>query len=156
MVDGLPVVDGLLRHPERRMSPDGPLHVRHSRAMQQWHAEAEPLIGRLMKAEDDLVSVSEAPAIVVVASCDQLDAAVRHAQLWLQGHCCPDQEYGIYLVELITACFGLCVVLKMVAAEAPQGQWIANHDLVERVGTKLMDKIEQANRARHNLSRWDP
>ena len=122
--------------------------------MQQWHAEAQPLIGRLMKAEDDLVSVSGAPAIVVTASCDQLDAAVRHAQLWLQGHCCPDQEYGIYFVELITACYGLCVVLKMVAGEAPEGRWVGNHDLVERVGTNLMDRIEQANRARQYLTRW--
>jgi hypothetical protein len=120
--------------------------------MQQWNAEAQPLIDRLMRAEDALLAVSEAPAVVVRASCDQLEAAVRQAQLWHQQYRCPDQEFGIYFVGLISACLGLSAVMQMVAREAPDGQWIGNHDLVERIGTNFMDRIEQANKARKYLS----
>jgi len=120
--------------------------------MQRWNAEAQPLIDRLMHAEDALLSVSEAPAVVVRASCDQLDAAVRHAQQWHQTHRCPDQEFGVYFVELMSACLGLSAVMHMVAREAPEGAWIGNSALVERVGTNFMDRIEQANKARKYLS----
>lgn len=123
--------------------------------MQLWQGEARPLIDGLGRAEDALLEVSEAPAVVVRASCDQLQAAIRHAQLWLQENRCPDQELGVYFVELISACLGLCAVMQMVAHEAPEGQWIGNHDLVERVATNLMDRIEQATRARIQLQRWD-
>jgi hypothetical protein len=122
--------------------------------MQQWQASARPLIDRLTSSEEALVSVSEAPAVVVLAACDQLQAAVRHTQLWLQVNRCPDQEFGIYFVELISACLGMCAVMQMVAREAPEGQWIGNHDLVEKVATNLMDRIEQATRARLHLQQW--
>jgi hypothetical protein len=122
--------------------------------MQVWHTQAQPLLNALIQGEDALLAVSEAPAVVVLASCDQLEAAVRHAQLWLQGHRCPDQEFGIYFVELISACLGLCAVMQYVSTEAPEGQWVDNHDLVDRVGTNLMDRVEQAKRARNFLQLW--
>jgi hypothetical protein len=122
--------------------------------MQAWLEQAQPLVDALVACEDALLAVSEAPAVVVLASCDQLEAAVRHAQLWLQGHRCPDQEFGIYLVELISACLGLCAVMQYVSTEAPEGAWVGDHDLVERVGTNLMDRVEQARRARNFLQLW--
>lgn len=124
-------------------------------AMHRWHAEAQPILARLMAAEDALLSASEGPAVVITASSDQLHAAVWHTQLWLQAHRCPDTEFGMYCAELTSACLGLCAVMQMVAREAPEGQWIGDHDLVERVGTNLLDRIEQANRARRYLGKWN-
>jgi hypothetical protein len=122
--------------------------------MQVWHAQAQPLLENLIKAEDDLLSVSEAPAVVVIAYCDQLEAAIRHAQMWLQDHRCPDQEFGIYFFELLSACLGLSAVMQYVSAEEPEGRWIGNQRLVDMVGGNLMDRIEQARKARNFLLLW--
>jgi len=71
--------------------------------MLRWRAEAWPVLTALMDAEDRLISRSEGPAVLVQASCDQLDAAVRHTQSWVDGHRCPDTKFGLYVAELIAS-----------------------------------------------------
>ena len=119
-----------------------------SMALAQWRAEARPIVTALIDAEDMLISRSERPAVVVTALCDQLDAAVRHAQSWLDAHRCPDVKFGTYFDELIAASRGMWAIMQVVAREAPAGEWIGNRDLADKVGTNLMDRIEQARRAR--------
>ena len=86
-------------------------------------AQAGPIVRSLMEAEDRLVSTSESHAVVVLASCDQLQAAVDHTHTWLGSHRCPDDNFGLYLRELISACRGLCAIMTMVVREVPEGQW---------------------------------
>ena len=122
--------------------------------MARWRTEAEPYLDRLIRAEDSLIDVSEGTAPVVLAACDQLTAAVRHLQWWVQAHRCPDRKFAAHVAELVSAGAGLCAIMQMVAREAPDGHWIGDRDLLERVGTNLMDRIEQANRARAHLREW--
>jgi hypothetical protein len=122
--------------------------------MERWHETARPYVERVIRAEEALVDVSEGTAVLVHASCDQLTAAVTDLQLWLQSHRCPDGEYAAYVADLQSAGVGLCVIMQLVVREAPDGRWIGNHDLVERVATNLMDRIEQADRARIYLQGW--
>jgi hypothetical protein len=122
--------------------------------MQQWQVEAWPILTVVMEAEDRLMSGSEGPAVVVRALCDQLDAAVRHAQSWLGEHRCPDTKFAVYCNELISASRGMWAVMHLVAREAPEGQWIGNRDVTDKVGTNLVDRIEQATRARVYLRQW--
>jgi hypothetical protein len=122
--------------------------------MQTWRADVEPYLDRVIRAEEALIEVSEGPAIVVLASCDQLAAAARQLQWWIQAHRCPDREFAVYLSELLSASVGLCAIMQLVARESPDGTWLGNHDLLERVATNLLDRIEQANRARAYLQEW--
>jgi hypothetical protein len=125
--------------------------VKRSSATQRWRADAWPVLTALMHAEDMLISGSEGPAVVVGALCDQLDAAVRDAQSWLAAHRCPDGKLGAYSNELISASRGMLAIMQLVAREAPEGRWIRNRELADRVGTNLMDRIEQATNARIHL-----
>jgi hypothetical protein len=124
------------------------------RSVQRWLSEAWPIARGLMEAEDRLVSASESPAVVVVAACDQLNAAVNHAQAWLDSRRCPDDNFAINFKELIGACRGLSAIMQMVAREAPEGRWIGNQELADRVGENFMDRIQQASRARLYLQQW--
>lgn len=128
----------------------GTIGVRRRRSMnlRQWRTEARPIVTALIAAEDMLISRSERPAVVVWSLCDQLDAAVSHAESWLEAHRCPDAKFGTYFVELIAASRGMWAIMQVVAREAPGGEWIGNRDLADKVGTNLMDRIEQARRAR--------
>jgi hypothetical protein len=128
--------------------------MKHRRALQRWHAEAGPILRALMTAEDMLISGSEGPALVVEALCDQLLAAVAHAQSWLGSHRCPDAKLGVYVTELVSASRGMWAIMQMIAREAPRGEWFADRDLVEKVGTNLADRIEQATRARMYIRQW--
>jgi hypothetical protein len=123
--------------------------------MQRWRAEAWPILMALMGAEDKLISGSEAPAVVIVALCDQLDAAVSHAQSWISDHRCPDIRFGVYCNELISASRGMRAIMQLVAAEAPSGDWIGNRDLTDKVAHNLVDRIEQATKARSYLRLWE-
>ncbi len=107
-----------------------------------------------MEAEDRLISTSESPAVVVLAACDQLNAAVNHAQTWLGSRRCPDDNFGINFRELISACQGLSAIMQHVTREAPEGRWIANQELADRIGENFMDRIQQASRARLYLQQW--
>jgi hypothetical protein len=107
-----------------------------------------------MEAEDRLISVSEAPSVVVLASCDQLGAAVSHAQAWLRSRRCPDDNFSTNLEELISACRGLCAIMQLVSREVPEGRWTGNRDLTDRVGENFMDRVQQASRARLYLQQW--
>jgi len=127
---------------------DGRVRRRRSTGLLQWRAEARPIVTALIDAEDMLISRSERPAVAVTALCDQLDAAVTHAESWLEVHRCPDAKFGTYFVELIAASRGMWAIMQVVAREAPAGEWIGNRDLADKVGTSLMDRIEQARRAR--------
>jgi citrate lyase beta subunit len=104
---------------------------RGKRAVERWLGEAWPVVRSLMEAEDRLLVVSEAPSVVVLASCDQLAAAVTHAQTWLRTRRCPDDNFGTNLEELISACRGLCAIMQMVTREAPEGQWTGHRDLTD-------------------------
>jgi hypothetical protein len=128
--------------------------VKRRRALQRWRAEAWPILASLMTAADDLVSGSEEPAVLVQALCDQLDAAVRHAQLWLGAHRCPDAKVRLYCYELISASRGLGAIMQMVAKEAPEGQWMDNRALTDKICPNLVDRIEQATRARTYIRQW--
>ncbi len=122
--------------------------------MQRWRAEAWPILTALMVAEDDLISRAEEPAVLIRALCDQLDAAVRHAQVWLGVHRCPDAQFRIYCYELISASRGLGAIMQMVARESPEGRWMGNRALTDKVGLNLVDRIEQATKARAYLRQW--
>jgi hypothetical protein len=128
--------------------------VRRSGAIQRWSAEARPFLTALIGAEDELISRSERPAVVVRALCDQLDAAVMHARTWHVSHRCPDAKLGVYFNELISASQGMSAIMQLVAVEAPGGGWIGNHEVAEKVGANLMDRIAQATRARRYLREW--
>ena len=65
----------------------------------------------------------------------------------------PD-NFGLYLRELISACRGLCAIMTMVVREAPEGQWIGNREVADKVGENFMDRIQQASRARLYLQQW--
>ena len=93
------------------------------RSVERWLGEAWPVVRSLMEAEDRLISVSEAPSVVVLASCDQLGAAVSHAQAWLRSRRCPDDNFSTNLEELISACRGLCAIMQLVSREVPEGRW---------------------------------
>jgi len=122
--------------------------------MEAWRVEAWPMLTRVMEAEDRLIAGSEGPAVVVNASCDQLDAAVNHAQSWVERHPCPDGKFGLYVSELISASRGMWAIMQMIAREAPNGGWMSDCDLTARVGTNLMDRIQQASTARIFLRQW--
>ena len=122
--------------------------------MQRWSAEARPLLKALIGAEDELISRSERPAVVVRALCDQLDAAVMHARTWHVNHRCPDAKLGVYFNELISASQGMSAIMQLVAMEAPGGGWIENREVADKVGANLMDRIAQATRARRYLREW--
>ena len=124
------------------------------RSVERWFSEAWPIVRSLMEAEDRLVSTSESHAVVVLASCDQLQATVEHAHAWLGSHRCPDDNFGIYLRELISACRGLCAIMTTVVREAPEGQWIGNRQVADKIGENFMDRIQQASRARLYLQQW--
>jgi hypothetical protein len=124
------------------------------RSVERWFSEAWPIVRSLMEAEDRLVSTSESHAVVVLASCDQLQAAVEHAHTWLGSHRCPDDNFGLYLRELISACRGLCAIMTTVVREAPEGQWIGNREVADKNGENFMDRIQQASRARLYLQQW--
>jgi hypothetical protein len=124
--------------------------------MERWRVEAWPILTRVMDAEDRLIAGSEGPAVVVNASCDQLDAAVSQAQSWLDGHRCPDAKFGLYVSELISASRGMWAIMQMIAREAPDGGWMNDRDLTDKVGTNLMDRIQQASAARIFLRQWAP
>ncbi len=123
--------------------------------MQQWRTVASPILTALMDGEDRLIAASEEPALVVLARCDQLDAAVRHAQAWLAVHPCPDPRFDAYVNELVSASRGMWAIMEMVAREAPEGQWIGNRAVADKVAPNLVDRIEQATRARTYLRQWD-
>ncbi len=116
--------------------------------MRRWRAGAWPVLVSLMAAEDDLMSAVEAPAVLVGALCDQLDAAVTNAQWWLRAHRCPDARFRLYCHELVSASRGLGAIMQMVAREAPHGEWMGNRALADEVGPNLVDRIEQARKAR--------
>jgi hypothetical protein len=118
--------------------------------------EAWPILTRVMEAEDRLIAGSEGPAVMVNASCDQLDAAVSHAQWWLDRHRCPDTKFGLYVSELISASRGMWAIMQMIAREAPDGGWMNDRDLTDKVGTNLLDRIQQASTARIFLRGWAP
>jgi hypothetical protein len=129
--------------------------VRQSRrSVQRWLSEAWPIVRSLMEAEDRLISASEAPAVVVLAACDQLNAAARHAGDWLDSQRCPDDKFGIYFRELISACQGLSAILQRVAREAPEGRWTGDPEMTDKIGEHFMDRIQQAARARLYLQQW--
>ena len=96
------------------------------RSVQRWLSEAWPIVRSLMEAEDRLISASESPAVVVLAACDQLNAATRHAHTWLNSQRCPDYNFGINFRELISACQGLNAIMQRVVREAPEGRWTGN------------------------------
>lgn len=130
--------------------------MRHGRrSIQRWLSEAWPIVRSLMEAEDRLISTSEAPAVVVLAACDQLNAAIHHAQRWLEARRCPDDNFGINFRELVSACQGLSAIMQTVSREAPEGQWIGNPELADRIGENFMDRIQQASRARLYLQQWN-
>ncbi len=129
--------------------------MRHNRrSVQRWLSEAWPIVRSLMEAEDRLISTSESPAVVVLAACDQLNAATRHAQTWLESRRCPDDNFGINFRELISACQGLSAIMQRVSREAPQGRWIGNQELTDEIGENFMDRIQQASHARLYLQQW--
>jgi len=107
-----------------------------------------------MEAEDRLISTSEAPAVVVLASCDQLNATMAHAQRWLDSRRCPDDNFGLQFRELIAACQGLSAIMQTVTREAPNGGWVDNREIADRIGENFMDRIQQASRARLYLQQW--
>jgi hypothetical protein len=90
----------------------------------------------------------------VRASCDQLDAAIRHTQSWVDDHRCPDTKFGLYVGELIWASRGMWAIMLRITREAPDGHWIEDRGLADEVGAHLMDRIEQASRARLYLRQW--
>jgi hypothetical protein len=122
--------------------------------MQRWRAQAWPILTTLMVAEDDLVAGSEGHAVLVRSLCDQLDAAVRHAQSWLGAHRCPDRRFRLYCEELVSASRGLEAIMQMVAREAPEGQWLGDRALTDKVADNLLDRIEQATKARTFIRLW--
>lgn len=122
--------------------------------MRRWLIEGWPILMELMDAEDSLIAGSEGPAVTVRASCDQLDAATRHAQSWFSTHRCPDEKFDRYVGELISASRGMSAIMQLVAAQAPEGEWMDNPELTDRVGNNLLDRIEQASKARLYLRRW--
>jgi hypothetical protein len=122
--------------------------------MRRWRAEAWPILTTLIAAEDNLISGAEEHAVLVRALCDQLDAAIRHAQSWLGAHRCPDVMFRLYCYELISASRGLTAIMQMVAREAPDGEWMGNRALTDKIGTNLLDRIEQATRARTFIREW--
>ncbi len=124
------------------------------RSVQRWLSEAWPIVRALMEAEDRLISASEAPGVVVLAAADQLNAATRHAQRWLDSQRCPDDNFGINLRELISACQGLSAIMQRVAREMPDGRWTENQELADAIGEDFMDRIQQASRARLYLQQW--
>ncbi len=130
--------------------------MKHRRAMRRWLIGAWPLLMTVMEAEDALISGSEGPAVTVRALCDQLDAAARHAHGWSSDHRCPDERLDRYVGELISASQGMCAIMQLVSEEAPEGEWMDDPELTDRVGNNLLDRIEQASRARHYLRRWVP
>jgi hypothetical protein len=129
---------------------------RGKRAMERWWVETWPILTQLMDAEDRLIEGCEGPAVVVNAACDQLDAAVTHAQMWIVRHRCPDTKLGLYVSELISASRGMWAIMQMVAREAPDGGWMNDRELTDRVGANLLDRIQQASTARIFLRRWAP
>jgi hypothetical protein len=130
--------------------------MRHTRrSVQRWLSEAWPIVRSLMEAEDRLISTSESPAVVVLAAADQLNAAVHHALTWLDARRCPDDNFGINFRELISACQGLSAIMQTVSREAPDGRWIGNPELTDRIGENFMDRIQQASRARLYLQQWN-
>jgi hypothetical protein len=124
------------------------------RSLDRWLSEAWPIVRSLMEAEDRLISTSEAPAVVVLAACDQLAATMAHAQRWLGSRRCPDDNFGLQFRELIAACQGLCAIMQRVTREAPEGRWVDNQELADRIGEDFMDRIQQASRARLYLQQW--
>jgi hypothetical protein len=122
--------------------------------MHRWIAEARPILTVLMAAEDNLISGSDEPAVLLRARCDQLDAAARHAESWLAAHRCPDPTFRIYCGELVSASYGLVAIMQMVAREAPDGAWMTNRAITEKVGHNLVDRIQQAVRARTYIREW--
>ncbi len=124
------------------------------RSLDRWLAEAWPIVRSLMEAEDRLISTSEAPAVVVLASCDQLSASTAHAARWLDSRRCPDDNFDLQLRELIGACQGLCAIMQMVTKEAPEGRWIEHPEIADRIGENFMDRVQQASRARLYLQQW--
>ena len=38
--------------------------------------------------------------------------------------------------------------------EAPEGQWVENHEMADKIGENFMDRIQQASRARLYLQQW--
>jgi len=124
------------------------------RSVERWFSDVWPIVRSLTEAEDRLVSTSESPAVVVLASCDQLQAAVDHAHAWLGSHRCPDDNFGLQLRDLIAACRGLCAIMQTVVREAPEGQWIGNREVADKFGENFMDRIQQASRARLYLQQW--
>ncbi len=124
------------------------------RSLDRWLSEAWPIVRSLMEAEDRLISTSEAPAVVVLAACDQLTATMAHAQRWLGSRRCPDDNFGLQFRELIAACEGLCAIMLRVTREAPEGRWVDNRAIADSVGEDFMDRIQQASRARLYLQQW--
>jgi hypothetical protein len=124
------------------------------RSLDRWLAEAWPIVRSLMEAEDRLISTSESPRVVVLASCDQLNATLAHAQQWLASRRCPDDNFGLQFRELIAACEGLSAIMQTVTREAPEGRWIENPEIADRIGGNFMDRIQQASRARLYLQQW--
>jgi hypothetical protein len=122
--------------------------------MHRWVAEARPILAALMAAEDNLISASDEPAVLVRALCDQLDAAGSHAESWLAAHRCPDPTFRLYCGELVSASFGLVAIMQMVAREAPEGAWMRDRALTDKVGHNLVDRIDQAVRARTYIRQW--
>jgi len=77
-----------------------------------WHREAAPLISTLMKAEDQVLSRAEGPAVALTGSCDQLITACRTGDEWLTHHPCPDTEFGANFESLLSSCLGIWSILS--------------------------------------------
>jgi hypothetical protein len=44
--------------------------------------------------------------------------------------------------------------MQTVTREAPNGGWVDNREIADRIGENFMDRVQQASRARLYLQQW--
>jgi hypothetical protein len=111
------------------------------RVMRHWHAEAAPILGALVRAEDRVLRATN--RVAVLLCCGQLDAAVWQSDKWLHDNPCPDRRFDRICNELIRACVAIQAILlsNLLVDAAHQA----------KADEMLTDRLTVAGRARVDL-----
>ena len=83
-------------------------------AMAQWYAEAGPQLEPVVETLGLLARASRGP--IRSASTDQIAAAVRQFNAWIQEHPCPNGHMGASLIDNLTAVLLLCLGFDQIVA----------------------------------------
>ncbi len=105
------------------------------------------MIIALHRAQGDLIADVGEPALVVLAACDQIDAALARLERFLRDNPSPDPDVSRSMEALIGACAGLWAMMTEVARRAPEGIDAGVDQLPESFATYMSRRVDSLERA---------